>query len=373
MHIYIIYLTIIFLLMLTEKLIISTRKNGKFGNIDGVNDRCNSLGSTKKKTKVKFNFTFKLALIIIFVFTAFRYGVGWDYKAYYNTIEYGVVTNIISRGEYATIFLVDISRRIGITNLYFFVNTFITLFFLSKTIKRYSKDYWMSLIIYLCFPLFYLNSLSVVRSFAALAIVFYGFKYIEKRKFVKYLILVVCASMFHKSALISIVFYFIFNLNLKTPKLITILALLPIFSVGLSNIVIKYLPIYGVYTQNTSIQEGTKAIIIFIILAIILLIFRKKIIAANTIVNGYYNIYFVGVSIYLMFFSQGTMGHRLSLYGTIFSVLLIPEIVSKFKSRKGRFIINISIYLVCIFMFLYMISVNAETYIPYRTIFSIYK
>ncbi|WP_341480441.1 EpsG family protein [Clostridium cibarium] len=298
--------------------------------------------------------------------------MGWDYQAYYKSIQYGLITNIVSNGEYASIFLVDISRRTGITNLYFFVNAFITIFLFSKTIKEYSKDNWLSLIIFLCFPLFYLNSLSVIRFFTALAITFYGFRYIERRKFIKYLIFVVLASMFHKTALIAIVFYFVYNLNLKISKLVVLLTLLPVLSILFNKAIIRYFPRYMVYTQLTSIQEGTKAIIVLIILAIVLLIFRKKIICGDTVVNGYYNIFFTGLSIYLMFSSQGTMGHRLSLYGTIFSILLISEVLSKLKINRDRFVIKIGIYLLCILMFLYTVYIGSGTYIPYRTIFNIY-
>ncbi|WP_097014276.1 EpsG family protein [Anaerocolumna aminovalerica] len=367
MIVYIVFLSSIFLLSFLDKFPIKS-KQSYIAKIDNC-----GLKLTNREVNInkrKFSFAFKTAAIIVFIFTAFRYDIGWDYMAYYNTIRYNAITNIISNNEYATIWLIDISKNLGIPNLYFVVNTFICLFFILTTVKKYSKDVWLSLIFFLSFPLFYLNSLSVIRLFSALAISFYGFKYIEKKNFIHYLITIVIASLFHRSALIALAFYFLKDIKLKTNKLIFILALLPIFSNLINIAVVKFLPRYSVYTKATTVQEGTKAILVFIFIGVISLLFREKIIKNDPNANIYYNLFYVGLCIYLMFFKQGTMGHRLGLYGTIYSLLLIPKILSLFGNKKEKTLIKFLVYLFCIVSFVFTVYVGADTYIPYKMIWN---
>lgn len=311
------------------------------------------------------------ALIIIYFFSAFRFNVGWDYSNYYNTIVYGYTTNINGLNEYATIFLINIAKLFGVTNIYFALNSFICLFFITAMIKNYSYDRWLSLIFFVCFPLFYLNSFSVIRMFSAVAITFYGFKFIENKKLFKYTVTVIIASLFHKSAIVAILLYFAAHyIKMKTSKLTIILALLPFFSNLFQKLVIQYFPRYSIYFNPTDIQEGTKAIVVFVIIGIVSLIFRKKIVKNDNAANLYFNIYFVGVAIYLAFLEQGTLGHRFSLYGTIYSILLVPKIISLFSAKNERVFFNTIVYIGCIAMFIYTIHAGAATYIPYRTIWN---
>lgn len=369
---YIFLILIIFLLMLIEKLAFLSNKKLYKNNLQSNNEvYVNGEYNQTFHEKKKFSYSIIVAIIIIFSFSAFRYDVGWDYKAYYNTIEYNVITNIVSNGEYANIFLIDFTRYTGFTFFYFIITSFLCIFFISKTIRSYSENYWLSLILFICFPLFFLNSLSVIRLFSALALTFYGFKYIEKKQFTKYLIMVIFASMFHKSAMIALIFYFANKIKFKNFKLLLFLISLPIIGNFINDFVIRYLPKYAVYTQETTIQEGTKAIIIFIIIGIIAMMLNKKITDNDRIANLYYNIYFMGLGIYLMFFNQGTMGHRLSLYGTIYMILLLPKMVSLIENKKERICIIAFIYMLSIIMFFYTVYVGAETYIPYRSILNL--
>jgi len=366
--VYIFLMSLIFALLITDKFKILPNVK-VFKRSKAFNSNLANQHSQDNKVR-NLSSSFILATLALFYFTAFRYDVGWDYMAYYNTIEYNAITNIISNGEYLNILLIEISRGLNLTNLYFFVNAFILLFMITQTVKNYSKDPWLSLIFFVGFPLFYLNSLSVIRIFSALAISFYGFKYIEKRNFYRFVVTILIATMFHKSALIALVFYFLKDIKLKTYKLALILALLPLVSTLMNNVIIRFFPRYAVYTQYATVQEGTKAIFVFLVIGLVSLLLRNKITKNDYIANIYYNLFYVGLCIYLMFFNQGTMGHRLSLYGTIYSLLLVPHIVTLFKSKKEQMFVKALIYGFCILAFMFTIYVGVETYIPYRTIWN---
>lgn len=54
---------------------------------------------------------------------------------------------------------------------------------------------------------FYFLSMNISRQFCAIAILFYGTKYLMKKKYFIYGLFIIIAFLFHKSALISLVFY----------------------------------------------------------------------------------------------------------------------------------------------------------------------
>lgn len=359
---YCFFLLLIFGLMLFDKLIVDTRMY----NVKLIG---NEVITSREYPKMNSSGLLKGAFGLLFCISAFRFNVGWDYLAYYNTIKYHLVTNIVSSGEYATIFLIELSRLTGMVNLFFVVNSFICIYFIYKTTTTYSLDPWLSLLFFICFPLFFLNSLSVIRFFTALAIGFYAFKYIEQKKPIKYVLLILLASLFHKSALIAGVFYVARYIKLGSIKLLAIFVSLPILAEFMNKFVVKYLPEYAIYTETTKIQEGTKAIIFLVVIALLGLFLRKRIIFNDEAATIYLNIYFLGIAIYLMFYNQGTMGHRLSLFGIIYGLLLVPKMFSLAKGKIERAFLKLVFFSLLVIMFLYTINGGAATYIPYQSIF----
>lgn len=319
----------------------------------------------------KIDIFYYLFIIIIFVFSAFRYNVGWDYEQYYWTIVYNLDTNIVSRGELLTIGLVELSRNLGIANIYFFLNSFLTIFLVALVIDNYSKDKWMSILVFIAFPLFFLNSLSVIRFFSALAIVFFSIKYIKEKNFFKYIIAINIAALFHSSALLALILYFFVKQKIGKVKIL-IFTLMAFFSSNILNILVSmYFPQYSVYTEKTSVKEGTLAIYFFVIILVVALPIINKI-NENYYSRIYFNAFFFGFLIYIAFFGQGSMSHRLSLFGTLFCVLLIPQIIEfYFKDLRIRLIILYIVYVLFSVIFIYSVGIGAETYIPYKTIFSL--
>lgn len=365
MIIYIIFIVMLFLLMGTCKVnqirISSRLKNN---NISKSGENIYNLKNNR------LSIFMYMAILLILLISALRFDVGWDYKAYYETIVFGRATNIVGTNELLTISLVELAKKTGITQIYFTINSIICIGLIMTTVSRYSKDFWISLFFFVTFPLFFLNSLSVIRNFSAIAITFYGYKYIKKGEFIKYTVTVLLASLFHKTAIIAIPFYFLRNIYFRKSVSVLTLTLLPFFRNLINNMVLRYLPRYVTYTYISNVQEGTKAIYILSLIGICLIIFKEKLIKQRPEFNIYFNIFFVGLCIYLMFYKQGAMGHRLSLYATIYALIIIPDILSLFEDKVGRVIIKLGFYVLCIVMFFYTINVGRSTYIPYKLFFN---
>lgn len=355
MIVYIIFLSILFILLTLDKLSLGQYVMGS------AKQRESQLNSSS-------GMFLWIALLLIFLFTAFRFNIGWDYMAYYHTVADGRSTNIVNNGELLNNLIVSLSQQLNLTNFYFFSSSFIIFFLIFYTVFKYSQDDWLSLIFFITFPLFYLNSLSVIRTFMALGICFYAFKYLVEHQLIKYIALVVIASFFHRSSLIALTFIAALYIDLTLPRMMGILFASPLVSWLMTFVIINFFSRYGVYLSNTPNREGTKAIIVLAVLGAVSLAFRERLIENDPVTRIALNIYCMGLGIYLLFYRQGTLGHRLSLYGTIYALLLIPKLISLFPSKMDRVFISALVYSIGIIMFLYTIYVSAEAYIPYRII-----
>jgi len=359
MIVYIIFIALLFLQMFIDKLTSSNRNISKKYQSDGI----------LIYSKPRLNITMKIAILLIVLFSSIRYDVGWDYMAYYETISLNRETNILLNNEYLTILFVKIARWMKEPQLYFALNSCITIFLIMSTIERYSKDIWVSIIFFVTFPLFFLNSLSVVRNFTAIAIIFYGFKYIIEDKLFKYIVIVIIATLFHTSAIVALTFYFFKYFRFDKIKYIVIVAILPILKEIITYLILRYLPRYSPYLGKSTIIGGTKAIYVLLFVLIFFVFLKNKMnLNENNIISISFNIYLCGMCIYLVFFSNGTLGHRLSMYGTMHILLLLPEMLIVFKKRD-RVFIKLVLYMMCIVFFFYTIFIGRDTYIPYRLFF----
>jgi hypothetical protein len=311
--------------------------------------------------------------VCVFLFSSLRFMVGWDYANYYDAIVYDVDNNVVSRGEWLTIALIEISRNLKSPYIYFFVNALLLFLPLWWLLIRKSSNKWLSLIVFLSFPLFFLNSLSVVRMFSALGIVLIAVDFLFRKKLFIYFALVLVAASLHKSALLSLVFI-VFLFFRPSRTLWSVLLIVSffgghVFAGILQGVTDWYNPIYSTYLERASIQEGTKAIYVFLAFVFVLFFVDYNNIKTDKRLSLYYNIYLFGVCVYLAFLDFGTAGHRLSLYGTIYLVILLPSFIRTFDGWGVKLGVHAGLHLFFIFLFFYTIQIGSETYIPYKTIF----
>src|SRR5699024_9590934 len=126
----------------------------------------------------------------------------------------------------------------------FLVFSILTMFFLYKGIKYYSANnyfykpvFYILMLIYTFFP-----SLNVVRQTLAAVIIFYGSIHIINRSFLKFLLWVFVASLFHSSSIVFIVMYFFINKNFRRAHLLILLFLsLLMANTGLIGTTLEYI------------------------------------------------------------------------------------------------------------------------------------
>jgi len=82
----------------------------------------------------------------------------------------------------------------------------VTVIFFLKGLYEQSEDFGMSFMLFMMFGL-YFQTYNTVRYYMALSVVFFAMRYVIKKQFGKFLIAVLFAALFHKTALITLVMY----------------------------------------------------------------------------------------------------------------------------------------------------------------------
>lgn len=216
-------------------------------------------------------------------------------------------------------------------------------------LKKQSTDYFLSVFIFITFGfyLFYFNGL---RQGLAMAIVALATPYLINKNFIKFSLIIILASFFHKTALIMFIFYFIIHLKFKL-ELKAIFVLLG--SLGVSGNVIQYLGSvndkYSGYSEISEQKGGYLTLLFYFLISLFLYFYYKK---YNVKDENYYNLMQLHIYGVLFLIPVAMLGvspsgpQRLLFYFVWVSVILIPFILNKVNNKV--------VYLTFIFLaFLY--------------------
>ena len=205
---------------------------------------------------VKYEYLYKekrswrktVIFIIIFLF-AFSYKMGTDwlnYQYFYDhEVPYIGLSNLFDNSfmfssEKAFILLNMFFYNLGFSYEFFsgIVISF-SLFIILKFIEKRSDNFYFSFFLSIIIFLLGYSLEPVLRQLIALALIVKGFKYIEKRKFLKYLLTIILAVQFHMSAFIAFPLYFLEKIKLNKKRFLFILFGIYLSIILVSNIFLE--------------------------------------------------------------------------------------------------------------------------------------
>lgn len=334
-----------------------------------------------KFTDIKYIFIISIIPTLI---GGLRYGVGTDYfnywEMYYWYNNLSILELVVQEDERlfkAIIIISDIlfNNPVGM----FILSQFITMFFILASIASYKNKLSYSVAIFIFYMAFWSLSLNITRQFIAVAIVLFALKYILKKSFIKYLILIIIASQFHLSALFCIIFYFLsfkrstymqymyYSCIILTPIAIPILLNI-INRVGFfQEYIIKYemlnlLQVDWAYTAKTLFW--------FLIIVGPIFIFKKAITNQNEKYNILLNILLLELPlVYLGNFNL--FANRLALFPQILQIIMIPLTINSIKNTNEKKLVIL--YYLILFVFIYIqrfVFSNQGDVYPYISIFN---
>ena len=308
-----------------------------------------SVFSKQKKLFLLLNFFITGLLVVL------RDNVGNDFSAYsniFNEIKEGggyyfeigyTILNIISPNFFIVIIL----------------TTIISFFFLYKSIMYFNKENPnLSLFIYFAYFLILFN-FHLIRQGVAIAIVLYSYKYIYERSFFKFLLFIIFASFFHKTALIMIPFYYFTNLKLSNKSKYIIL-IGCFISTLISPYLVEHLRTFLMLFEYTSryaevyfskhyiLNYGLSLGLIFDYLMFFYLLYLHKNSEKSKEENFILNILFLSLGFNTVLSSFSVM-MRLGYYLRVFNIFAFSLAYKKTKYKK----FFISIILIVCFAYLY--------------------
>lgn len=319
-----------------------------------------------------FAFMSFLPLVLV---SGLRYNLGVDYNSY--AWIFSAITKLNEK-THVEIGYELVNKIIGVfTDNYevlFMVTSIIILGFFYAAMLKNSAEFYMSVLLFITLGYFF-YSMNSVRHFMALAIYLYAFKYMKKQEFAKYLALILLAATMHKIALIAIPLYFVFTQKFKISYYAIIaifLIIVAVFNKQILNLIFTFVyksyknSVYNVYSFSlfNVLLSGVATFFALSYYKPLLKRHKSNIILINAAVF---------MLLFYLFCGWIPTPTRIGHFGTIYFILLFPEVLACEPNKKVRDFYRIAIILFAI-AFLMVMLAGADSpsigLLPYQSIFS---
>ena len=336
----------------------------------------------EKKDEIKF---LTIPTFILFlIFDGFRKSsVGGDLSFYVavfkeNSLQMPELSNIFnSRFEIGYI-LFNNSLRL-ITDSYtilLFSFAIITLFIWFYVFWNYSKNIYISLIIYFCSLGMLLYSFSNIRQGLSISIGLLGFHYFVKEKYIKGILCILIAPLFHITGIICILFLLLRKIHLSMKVIIFVIFGMIFtfpFLKNFSEIFVNIFPQYTSYLESSWFLDSYKLApvalsIVYIIFFVIGEMILKK--SELTETEEYIRMLFFCYLIFTIITMQTSLLSRFAHYFSPFAALYVPMFLHKMTDKRIKWSIFNFIVIVYAVFLLVIVYYKVEWYnvVPYRSV-----
>lgn len=318
--------------------------------------------------------TFFSALPLIYI-AAIRYNVGADYAAYHR--YYLEILRGADQGRYEV--------------LYYLVNKIVSFFhlsapwlfgctaalFLMPVYKRIIKDSpypYMSIFLLLGMT-YYFYFLNGTRQMIGAAFLLLSIPFIERKKIIPFVTLVLVATGFHTTCIVFLAVYLLIYMNLN-PRMLTAITI-GVFAFGqmfanVANSILSGMDYYSVYLESTYAQKGQGYIVLAmnVLLVIFATFFYQK---GNIKYRIYYNLQVIALWASALTGKIVLIDRYRMVFG-LASIILVPMTLAGIENKNTRRICSAGVVLLYFIYAMYTIGLqNSNLVLPYETIFSVMR
>lgn len=323
-------------------------------------------GHTKFFTKYK---GFLVTFLILAFFSAIRDDCGCDYNSYIMhilNIQKGL-PNYMEPGFQISIFglgLINDNPRLVII-----VFGVLTCFFYLLAIWNQSTNRALSVFIFLSWG-YYFMTFNTLRNYFALSIVLCTFPLLLKKKNLKFILIVLFAALFHKSALFCLPVYYIANKVTFTKQHIFPIILVTLLLLSLQSFFRSYVFILYPTYEGSDYDTGRISYlnILKALLAIFAYIRYKKYVEGDSLCKLYFNLNVFAFMVYTGIYWLPEVS-RIGFYLNASVIMFIPRLIN-YLPRKERSSFKKIFYLGSLVLFaMLLIQFTSETtrLLPYKT------
>ncbi len=334
----------------------------------------------KPHTVTSQQLTNRISLCAIFVtlffLSACRLNVGNDYAKY---VEFMHLVNCDSYVPTEIGFNLLVKFIYGLSGfenylLVFAVYSFVTVLLFLLALYEQSDEFALSFFLFMALG-YYFQTFSTVRYYLALAIAFYAMKFVLRRQWGRFLVLVLLGATFHKSLLVVIPLYFLASQRWKKWQL----ALAALFSTTFLFLQDFYLKVvvflYPTYEDTEYLEGGTSYINILrctavLVFAGIVYLLERKGQKAEDGRFWFYLYLNLGALVLYTLCSFLPIISRIGYYLTVSQILFLPMLLARVKNAKWRRLFRAGIMLAAILyfaMYLRRAANDGVLVLPYKT------
>lgn len=277
-----------------------------------------------------------------------------NYRFYFNRMSILSFIEVIRysiKGEFLFFLLVKIILLLFKNNFQIFL-MIVALLSIVPIFKMYyqkSNNAILTIALFITvapFSLFF----SGLRQAIALGISVFAFRFVENKKFVKYLFLVLIAYFFHRSAIFCLPIYFLYHSKITKKWLYFIVPLMLTIFI-FNEQIFTFLLSFNFLYEGRIVSTGAYSILILLVLfSIYCFVFPSKLEITNEFI-GLRNILLFSVIIQ-MFAPLHSTVMRINYYYLLYIPILIPK-VKELCDRKNKRFLDMSIFLMSIFFISY--------------------
>lgn len=329
-----------------------------------------------------------VSICALFFIGAFRWKTGNDWynyeimfnklgyinQLYTNTKVYIENYNDIELGYRIFNSLIK-SVGLGFQSVLFLSNLFL-MYALHRFIRKNSKHYMLSVLIY--YSIFFLHfNMSLIRQGFALGFFMIAIDKIYERHFLKFILITIIGSLFHISILVTIPVYFLYNLRIKKTLVTFILFfayVIRLLSISVSKFILIILPGFIISDLEHYIDTYEAVSMLSfgnlerLIMAVIIIFTYEKIVDFNKNSKLSLNMYLIYLLFNLLLYENIGILTRIRFYFQLQYIILIPILLSLLKVRFNRLIAYVYIISLCIIPLFNFLNgyINSLLYNPYK-------
>lgn len=276
--------------------------------------------------------------LILFALSACRLNVGNDYAKY---VEFMHLVNCDSYVPTEAGFNLLVKIIYGISGfenylLVFAVYAFVTIGLFLIAIYEQSDEFPMTYFLFMALG-YYFQTFSTVRYYLALAVALYSMKFVVRRQWGRFIMLVILGSFFHKSLLVVIPLYFMASVTWKKWQLALMVPICATFLFFQDFYLKVVVFLYPSYEDTEYLEGGTSYINILRCLAVLILslAYYRKSIQGNRRMQFYFYLN-LGALVLYVFCSFLPIISRIGYYLTISHILFLPAMIRETENIKLR-------------------------------------
>lgn len=283
-------------------------------------------------------------------------------KKYSNIVEYlshlGILDKffLFSEGGFY-VFSWCVSQIFPSAQWFILVTSAIVVLSTARFISKHSEDIVVSWITFICLGsmTFAMNGM---RQALAMSICLFAYDYAKEKKLFKFLLIVLLAVLFHKSAMMFALVYILCNMKFNTKSTAFLVAGVGVFLYFADRFALLYDNVTGEdYASGESFESGGLINVAIYIVAILgILIFSERLKSPGGCPS--FVLIVAGCALYLARFVSAQIYERISYYFSYFLMLGFP-IIFKDMKNKDRLILRFCFIVCAIALFAYRVSKGA--------------